>query len=147
MQETGLCHRGAGGTFERDRGLGRSLVFRRFGFGERLPFVPGKLVQTGTEFRIRLPGRQRLTSLSLSHLLPTPHPPTPLNWHLPAEPWRFLRAQWLGSLLLRRGLWRPVFRATEGGVVTIEEGSRGGPCAKSDRVLRVILFMVKPVAI
>lgn len=131
--------------------LGWSLVFARFGFREGLPVV-SHLFRQGRNFRFDFPGRQRWTGLSLSHLLPST-PPPPLHLGLPADARRariFHRASSERSFRAHcsfQGSSETCFQNIEGGFVTVEEGSRGRPCAELCRVLRVIIFAVKPVVI
>ena len=86
-------------------------MFSRFGLKERLPVVPGRLVQTGTELGIRLLGTAEVDRLVASilppsYLLPSPDPSfTPFPWCLPADTGyarTFRCASSEGSVLFRR---------------------------------------------
>lgn len=114
---------------DKNAGLDESLVFGRFGSRGRLPVVPGRLVQTGTELGIRLPRRQKV---SRPHLHPSRLVPTRFVRCLPsgthcARPFRCASSQRdfrADCSLIRRGFGE-LFRALGGGFVSVEESSYG----------------------
>lgn len=115
----------------RGGGLGWSSAFGRRGSGERSP-------RRGRNFGHDSAGRQKV---SLPHLpparpFPPAHPPPPASRCLPADTRVLvgfavhLPSAVSGLVARSKGLWRPVFRAADGGFVTGEEGSHGRPCAE-----------------